>query len=138
MKLALCSGLLPLLAGCGGDPFPYDKVSGTIRYEDGTPIPASRLVVTLLPQGEALDKKTHPRPGMVEVRPDGTFDTVTTHTYGDGAIRGKHKMTIIAYDEQELPLEVVPEEYARGETTPLLLNTADSPWTIAIKRPGEQ
>lgn len=123
--------------GCNRDPFPYDQVSGTVRYSDGAPIPCERLVVTLIPQVEAIDQKTHPRPGMAVVRPDGAFDVVSTLNHGDGATRGRHKVTVVALGENEMPSDAVHAKYAREETTPLEFDTSQTPWVIAIDRPNE-
>ena len=131
----LFAGSLLLAAGCQRDPFHYDQVSGTIRYADGQPIPFHRLVVTLVPQAEAIDAKTHPRPAQALVQADGTFDVVTTINYGDGAIRGRHKVTIVALDANEMPSNVIPPQYASEQTTPLEFDTSQSPWAIAIDRP---
>jgi len=130
-------GMTAAAGGCNGAPFPYDQVSGTIRYTDGEPIPCVRLLVTLVPQGGPIDAKTYPRPAQVIVHPDGTFDLATTINYGDGAIRGRHKVTIVALDENEQPLGTVPPQYASEATTPLEFDTIQTPWEIIVERPSQ-
>jgi hypothetical protein len=124
-----------LAAGCTRNPYPLDQVSGTIRYPEGETIPFHRLVVTLTPLVDAVDAKTQARPAQVDVRPDGSFEVATTIRYGDGAIRGCHKVTIIALDKQEAPSKIILDKYASVETTPLEVDTRQAPWEIVVERP---
>lgn len=126
--------------GCGsGDPFSYKKVTGSVSYEDGSPIPSESIIVTFSPQVEAIDEQTHPRSGMAYVKADGTFDVVTSYQYGDGIVRGEHKVLVAirggptgASDTQPL----IPSEYGRLATTPLVVHTDDAPFEIKIRKPG--
>ena len=130
--------ILVLLAGCGGEPFPMVKASGKITYEDGTLLPAQDNLVrlTFLPQTPPLDAKTHRRPGIADVNlDDGTFECVTTHRYGDGLIRGKHKVVISTLVRQQAP-EGVPPEYNDPEKTPLEVDTANLPFHLKIRKPS--
>lgn len=129
--------MLPALVSCCGsnDPFAYVPVSGKITYENGSLIPAARLRLTFVPQGEAIDEKTHPRPGVAEVNvSDGTFDAVTSRRYGDGIVRGKHKVIVIALDAGEQPTDAVPAIYQSEDTTPLEVDTAEQPFALTIKK----
>jgi len=135
--LLLAAGLL-FSAGCGSsDPFDYVQVTGKVTYEDGTLIPAETLVLTFYPQSGPLDAKTHPRPGMAVVRKeDGTIGEVSSHKAGDGLVPGEHKVTLTALDGTPLPANIVPPEYAKPETTPLTVNTADTePFHLKVRKP---
>ena len=129
-------GLLPA-AGCGpGEPFDYIQASGRITYEDGEPIPIDPLVLTFYPQSEALDAKTHPRPGMVVASlDDGTFDEITSHRAGDGLVRGVHKVTLTDLNGQPLDEKWVPRDYSLPESTPLEVDTATEPFHLKVRRP---
>ena len=73
---------------------------------------------------------------MAEVNTaDGTFDVVTSHEYGDGIVRGKHKVHIQAFDEQNQPSRAVPSEYSHPQKTPLEVDSADSPYHFKVKKP---
>lgn len=123
------------LAGCGpSDPFDYVKVSGKVTYEDGSPIPGS-LEVEFQPLAEAVDPKTHPRPGFATMNDDGTFDSVTSYKYGDGLVRGRHKVAIRSFGEDLNPTGAVPEEYTNPETSPLEVDTADAPFHLKVPKP---
>jgi len=126
------------LTGCGdSQPFSKVQISGTVRYDDGTLIPAHRLVLTFVSQTKPLDAKTYPRPGRAEVDvKDGTFHVVTSVRYGDGMVVGEHQVCLTALDKNQIPLPVIPEEYATPKTTPLIISTDDSPLEIRIPRPG--
>lgn len=120
-------------SGCGsGGPFDYVPVSGTLKYEDGTPLGGLRLI--FLAQDADPVGTAHPRPARANVDAQGSFDCVTSHKYGDGLIPGKHKVVLqIAPVQDGKPL--VAEEYTRSETTPLEIDTADAPLEIVIPRP---
>lgn len=121
------------LVGCGsGGPFDYTKVSGKITYEDGTPIPGGcRLFFTA--ENAAPVGNAHPRPGMAIVNDKGEFDCVTSYKYGDGLIKGKHKVSIQAANERDAK-PVVSKEYM-GDQSPLEVDTADSPFDIKVPKP---
>jgi hypothetical protein len=121
------------MVGCGsGGPFSYTKVTGKISYDDGSPIPGGcRLLFTALdaqPVGNA-----YPRTGMAVVNDKGEFDCVTSYKYGDGLIKGKHKVSIQAVNERDAK-PVVPTEYT-GDQSPLEIDTADSPLDIKVPKP---
>jgi hypothetical protein len=110
-----------VLAGCGSsDPYDTVSVSGTVRYVDGSRIPAGRITLFFVPQISAVDAKTHPRNATAEVNvEDGTFSNASTFTFGDGVIPGRQKVMIRAYDENDGPSRAVPEKYGAEDTTPL-------------------
>ena len=126
------------VAGCGSEPYSMVPVSGTVTYEDGSAIPASRIRVVFNPQAEAIDAATHPRPGEANVdMADGTFSQVTSHKFGDGVTVGKHKIQVISLDEMENETDAVPEIYRRVETTPLEfdIDKGSNDIELKIKKP---
>jgi hypothetical protein len=132
VSAAIC--VVCLTAGCGsGGPFKYVRVSGKVSYDDGTPIPGGcRLLFRALdatPVGNA-----YPRPGMALVDANGNFDVVTSYKYGDGLVKGKHKVAIQTANERD-DKPVVPKDYASTESTPLVVDTADSPFDIKVPKP---
>jgi hypothetical protein len=129
--------LLMVATGCGShDPFRYVPVSGRITYEDGSPIVADYLRLTFIPQTVAANPKQQALAGKALVNPAaGTFDMVTSHTYGDGLVVGKHKVLVVAFDNQQRPTAAVPAEYGNVDQTPLLVDTADRPFTLLVKKP---
>jgi hypothetical protein len=128
------SALVVLVSGCGsGGPFKYVRASGKISYDDGSAIPGGcRLIFSSMdvaPVGTA-----HPRPGMANVDAEGKFNEVTSYKFGDGLVPGKHKVVIQAANERDgKPL--VPKEYISAETTPLIVDTADSPFDLKVPKP---
>lgn len=127
-----------LLAGCGTDPFSYVDVTGTVTYEDGSPIPADFMTVTFESLSEGIDEKTHPRPGMAVVDKGGSFGQVTSspQAIGEGIVPGKHKVVIRAFDEMEEQLDVIPPEYSDVTTTPIEIDTNETThFDIKIKKP---
>ena len=130
------------MVGCGaGDPFPMEQISGTVRYEDGSLIPSKSIIVRFEPLASPLNEKTHPRPGNAQVNPaDGSFHTVTTYKYGDGIVRGRHKVLIseraATLGAEDAPVKMlVPEAYRDSATTPLEIDSGDSPFEFKIAKP---
>ena len=128
---------LVALGGCGSsDPFDYVKVRGKVTYDDGSPIPAHIVRVTFVPQAPPTDIKTHPRPGVADVDvATGTFDVVTSHQFGDGIVRGQHKVMIVALDQRQNATPEVPAIYGSVNTTPLVVDAEDSPFELKVNRP---
>ena len=127
-----CSSIILAMSGCGGEPFNYVKVQGKVTYEDGSLIPADRIVVRFVSMTPSRDRKITPLPGNGEVDvKTGVFSSVTSHKARDGIVRGDHKVVILAAG----PL--VPVEYTKVETTPLQVNAKDSPFDFKIKKPHD-
>jgi hypothetical protein len=135
--LVVCVALASGLTGCGsGNPWDTVDVSGKITYDDGSIIPVSSMKLYFAPQTPPADEKTFPRQGSVGVNAaDGSFEKITTYKHGDGLIPGKHKVVVAAYDGGRDLSPKVPKEYTTAATTPLEIDTADSPLAIKIRRP---
>jgi hypothetical protein len=135
---ALASVASLVAAGCsGGNPYDMVAVSGTVKYEDGSLIPAETIILKFEPQAQSLDAKTHPRKafGRVDVA-TGAFDTITTHKYGDGIVAGKHKVLIMSSTKEGKITKLVPNEYMSSADTPIEVDTADQPFEIRVKKPS--
>lgn len=131
------AAIVVIAAGCSQGPFDMVRVEGTVRYSDGTEIPAPRVVITFHPQDPPASPKIQPRPGQaVATQPSGAFDVVTSHKYDDGIVAGAHKVTVVAQGENWRQLKgLVPPEYARVDTTPIRVDSSDSPFEFRIDRP---
>ncbi|MEO0530549.1 MAG: hypothetical protein AAF266_08220 [Planctomycetota bacterium] len=145
---AIAAALASLvIVGCGsGDPFSYVKVSGSVAYEDGSPIPSDAIIVTFAPQAEAIDEQFHPRSGMAYADAQGNFDTVTSYKYGDGIVKGRHKVLVSirggapsVTDKRtgkKVSRPLIPEIYTSLATTPIEVHTDDAPFDLKIAKPG--
>jgi hypothetical protein len=127
--------LFGVVAGCGSDsPFDYEKVSGKVTYDDGSSIPAGGMQLRF----QALDapklENAFPRPAVANVNGEGVFDCVTSYKYGDGLIPGRHKVAIALAPGPGGKL-LVPKEYSSVATTPLEIDTANSPLEIKVPKP---
>ena len=104
-------------AGCGrGDELPTAPVSGQLTI-DGTPIPKGQVVFAP-EQGRSAS-------GIIQ--PDGTF-VLSTYGDGDGAIVGRHTITVISseavegadpYDLDSPRRWLVPQRYSNPATSGL-------------------
>jgi hypothetical protein len=123
--------------GCsGGNPYELIDVEGTVKYEDGSLIPADSIMVKFSPQAAPVDPKTHPRPAIASVNvSDGTFAFATTHKHADGIVAGKHKVLVIAYGKGGKGTDVVPKEYEHPATTPVEIDASESPLEIKVQKP---
>ena len=81
---ALCFVGAVFAAGCGSGRPPTAPVHGRITC-------GGRLVSS----GTVVFYPTKGRPASGQIQPDGTY-TLTTFTAGDGALLGKHKVTVEA------------------------------------------
>jgi hypothetical protein len=81
-----CALLCSLLVGCGKGNLA--KVTGTVT-RDGQPVTSGGSVM-FSPVGEGVDAG---KPGSGEIRPDGTY-TIGTYDEGDGAVIGKHRVSV--------------------------------------------
>lgn len=143
LRVGFLLAMICTMLGCGSSaPFPIEPVSGKVTYTDGTLIRANRIVVQFIPQGvDAVGKdKAAAAMGDVNVA-DGTFAGLTTKNHNDGAIVGKHKVTVQAFrtgaggiDE---PIATVSAVYAKAKTTPLEeeVTTSTNYFEIKIEKP---
>lgn len=124
--------LLGTAFGCGsGSPYAYQKVEGRISYEDGTPLPGN-VVLRFVAQDAPAIEGAVPRPAMANADAQGRFDCVTSYKYGDGLIKGKHK---VALEVSPNAKPVVPKEYTNAATSPLIIDTANTPLEIKVPKP---
>jgi hypothetical protein len=122
-------------AGCGpSSPFDYVKTGGKLTYEDGSPIPSGSIRLQFAAQDAPRVEGAHPRPAIANVNDKGEFDCVTSYKYGDGLIPGKHKVAIEQATDPNGKL-LVPKKYTSIASTPLLVDTADSPLEIKVPKP---
>jgi len=97
LAICFCLVLLLCVSGCG-DP----KVTGTVKFSDGTPLPGGMLVL----QNDASQ-------GIGELRHDGTF-TIYQYKPGDGLKRGQYRGYItsaMVADDAGNTRSLVPERY---------------------------
>lgn len=132
----VCAAAVLLLAGCSeSTPYGVVPVSGKIVYDDGSVIPAEEIILNFRSMEPPLDPKTHPRTGMCRVNvADGAFESVTTYAHADGAISGKHKVSLAVRTADGK--RVVPKDFTSELTTPLIVDTSDAPFELKIPKPA--
>ena len=120
--------------GCGsGGPFEYVPVKGRLTFEDGTPIPAHGIVLQFVTMDVGAQGQAHPRPGAADLDDEGNFTCATSYKYGDGLVPGKHKVAIYYATDKKGNL-LIPKTYALVDTTPLVIDTANSPLEIKVPK----
>ncbi|QDT67526.1 hypothetical protein MalM25_04250 [Planctomycetes bacterium MalM25] len=89
-RLALLS--LAVL-GCGGPDYVVAPVTGAVLL-DGQPLTGGRISFAPQSSGESVKSG---KPGFGDIQPDGSF-VVSTYGEQDGAVVGKHRITLINSD----------------------------------------
>ena len=141
LAVAMVASVLLAVAGCGKKtPYQLVKVSGTVKYADGTPIKADRLQLVFRPQ--VTPTGTLPPPeGKAEVNvKTGKFSGVTSYEFEDGVVAGKSKVIAIVWvlppkGPPQLSTEV-PKSVTNPATTPIMIDTSESR-DLEIKIPKE-
>jgi hypothetical protein len=125
------------LSGCGSDnAYRTVKRSGSIKYDDGSLIPATRIELKFYSQAERISAKTGPKWGVAEVDvADGTFSIINTYDYDDGIIPGKHKVVAMAMNERNIPTDAIPKKCHVSSTTDIEIDTEDGDINIVIPKP---
>ena len=131
--LALGVVFVALSASCSSEPYRYVKISGDLKYEDGSVIEGESVSLVFKPQVEPIDEKTHPKDGIAHIEEDGKFRAATSHKFEDGIIEGTHHVLVIATGPDGKSL--VPDAYTDEETTPLKISTDDpQPFSFRVPR----
>ena len=108
---------LAATAGCSKSPFELVKVSGSVKYTDGTIPEGAVRVVRFEPLADA-EGNVSPRAAAGYLEPDGTFQLATLRPR-DGAIPGEYKPVLLFWKSPTTRESVVPQAYGKAATTPL-------------------
>jgi len=143
--IAAVVGLSYLFVGCGGVDSAKPKVypvSGKVT-RNGQPLTAGEVMFT--PSGGPEGASGHIATG--QIGSDGSY-TLTTFNTGDGAVLGKHKVTVVSRSSDnlekmnkmkggaiayKLPPSVVSSKYSQVATTPLTYSVENGSNTINIE-----
>lgn len=105
---------LLLFVGCGGGNGAMEVVTGTVTYEDGTPVAGGTIVFADMNKNSS---------SVGYLQEDGTY-TLGTFGETDGAPQGKYKVTIIGSSDygQSSPIR---SDYSSQDRTPLTAEVVD-------------
>jgi hypothetical protein len=106
-------------SGCRkGYQAPTIHVSGKVTYEDGSLVPANRMVVSFLTPQKLIEENYPPAAtGQVDTR-DGTFSELTTWEAGDGVIAGPHEVEVVRFGDEKDPGGIKAIDYRGGRVWP--------------------
>lgn len=133
-RLPVVAAVIFCLGCSSGSPFQYQEVRGKLTYEDGSPLPSGGIQLKFIAQDVGAIEDAHPRPAIANLNGQGEFPCVTSYKYGDGLVPGKHKVAILNAKDKKGRL-LVPVEYTHVATTPLIVDTADTPFEIKVPKP---
>lgn len=123
-----------LSIGCSREPFTFVQASGRLTYEDGTPLPTQGgLRVVFSPTTPPVNGEFFPPSGAAFPDENGNFDRVSSSRRGGGLVRGEQRVAILYQDVDST--KFVPKEYTSPKSSPLLMDTDDSPFEIKVPRP---
>jgi hypothetical protein len=106
------------LPGCGGEPPPrLVPVHGRVIYRNH---PLPMLTVTFVP--DLAKGNTAGKDARATTGPDGSF-TVQTYPYGDGAMPGAYRVTVLYYSRNDKKL--LPREYTKFYQTPFVVDVPE-------------
>jgi len=117
-----------LMAGCSDGRAKTAPVRGKVMF-NGKAVPNG--TVLFIPQAGGP-------PATGEIQSDGTF-TMTTYSARDGAVLGKHKVVIVAMqdnagrmpeDRMPLPPPIIPSKYSSPATSTLSADVLDKDNTV--------
>lgn len=125
---------LIVMIGCSREPFSFVPASGTITYEDGSPLPTAGglrviFVSTAPPMGNGV------RTPQAVAYPDstGNFSQVSSIRRGGGMAVGEYKVAVM-YEGADAR-RIVPKDYISSKSTPLIVNTDESPFNLKVPKP---
>jgi len=103
------------------------KVSGTVKFKDGTPLQmpeGGRAAITFAPADTREITEGQIRKGAsARIRPDGTFEMMTIRP-GDGVIPGRYRVFLmtqknVAVSPDDPASQFIPKKYTSAETSGL-------------------
>lgn len=99
-RFVLTCALAVILSGCSGglEQFPTASAKGRVMCQ-GKPVPNVRIVFAPLRTGKSTEVG---KAGFGDVQTDGTF-SLRTYTDDDGAVVGKHSVTVISPHPEDYP-----------------------------------
>lgn len=104
--------------GCGPDSDGRVSVTGSVRYDDGSPVVGEAASVVFQPDSSSSNPGVRAASGRIE--PDGTFELMT-QKQNDGAHVGDYKVLVKVWKDyaSQTPAPEVPKDYRDFDTTPL-------------------
>jgi len=103
LKTTLLLSFMAIFSSCGGRPAGYKTVpvSGILRCQ-GKPIPGIQVLFS--PRAENGRGESSPgRSAMARTDDEGKF-TLSTYGLNDGAVVGKHTVTLLVLDDPRAPV----------------------------------
>jgi hypothetical protein len=111
------------VGGCGEKGLDLVKISGTVKYKDGSPVwvdpSKGRAMITFMP----ADSQKEAAAGEIRKGANGKIDadghfTMGTLRPGDGVIPGKYKVIfVIREDNPKGAVWLIPEKYGNMQTS---------------------
>ncbi|GAA4435681.1 carboxypeptidase-like regulatory domain-containing protein [Bremerella cremea] len=121
--VSLCCAVTMLgLVGCSGSNGATEQVTGTVTFEDGTPIKGGTIVFASLDENSS---------SIGYIKEDGTYE-LGTFSETDGAPKGRYEVTVIGSSDygQSSPIH---QKYANQGQSPLKAEVQDGPNVIDFK-----
>jgi hypothetical protein len=107
------------LAGCGKKGPQRVKVTGVVKYPDGS-VPMGKIRIIRFEPASMATGKPDPntKVAQADLKDDGSFELSTVDQY-DGAMPGDYKITLTVRDEYTGGKSLIDPKFAMAATTPL-------------------
>lgn len=125
-----------LFWGQPGNPHAYRDLYGHVTYEDGTPLPATSLVLSFIPDAEPSHGPVGSRTGTILVDSQtGKFSARLSYRKDIGGASTDYRVCVLAAPQVPLDEGVVASEYSDPKKTPVRVDVARLPLSIKLPRP---
>jgi len=113
----VCAVAMLVLVGCRGGRLKLHKVTGTVKFQDGTVPQGDIAMITFV-----AAVPTEGNAAACDIEPDGSFE-LGTLTQGDGALAGDYKVTLHVSKGYPIGKSLIAKKYT----------TLDTPLKVTIK-----
>ena len=113
------------IGGCSKKGPKMVKVSGTVKFRDGTALPVPEraqggsATIRFEPadmEAEPVDPNRPRKPASGAIKPDGSYELTTVK--GDGVIPGRYKVAVTVLGKSANPsFSLIPQRYGNPETS---------------------
>lgn len=111
--------ILITAAGCNGSGGATEPVTGTVTFEDGSPVAGGTIVFADVAENSS---------SIGYIQQDGTY-TLGTFGETDGAPTGKYKVTVIG-DSEYGQISAIHARFGQQTSTPLEAEVKEGPNTL--------
>ena len=117
----------------------FRTLSGTVKYQDDSLIPASSMSLELCPISRTDDESGHRRPAYLLVDCSTGFFTGTIQTLGQSAQQERlYRVVVRNAEGSPLSPDVIPEQLSQPHTSTMSIDVTERKVALKIQKPPQQ